>query len=169
MKKDKRKYHRGRLIHKLLEILPDTSPQHRRPSIERFLSQDAHEITYEQKEQITNEVLDIFENSDLEGLFGESSRAEVPIVGQVGDFTLSGQVDRLAIQGNEVLIVDYKTNRPPARSPEKIPKIYQRQMAAYKAVLKEIYPKKHVRCFLLWTDIAELMEIPEGFLNKFTF
>jgi ATP-dependent helicase/nuclease subunit A len=168
MKKDKRKYHRGRLIHKLLEILPDTSPQHRRPSIERFLSQDAHEITYEQKEQITNEVLDIFENSDLEGLFGESSRAEVPIVGQVGDFTLSGQVDRLAIQGNEVLIVDYKTNRPPARSPEKIPKIYQRQMAAYKAVLKEIYPKKHVRCFLLWTDIAELMEIPEGFLNKFT-
>ena len=93
----------------------------------------------------------------------------MPIVGQVGDFTLSGQVDRLAMQGNEVLIVDFKTNRPPARSPEKIPKIYQRQMAAYKAVLKEIYPEKSIRCFLLWTDIAELMEIPDGLLNKYTF
>ena len=50
-----------------------------------------------------------------------------------------------------------------------VPKIYQRQMAAYKAVLKEVYPDKTIKCFLLWTDIAELMEIPDELLNKFTF
>ena len=53
--------------------------------------------------------------------------------------------------------------------PEMVPKIYQRQMAAYKAVLKEVYPDKTIKCFLLWTDIAELMEIPDELLNKFTF
>lgn len=169
MKKDKRKYHRGRLIHKLLEILPETAVDNREISIERYLMQDAHELTDAQVEEIKSEVLEIFNNPMLDGLFGANSRSEVPIVGQIGDFTLSGQVDRLAIRGEDVLIIDYKTNRPPARSPEMIPKVYQRQMAAYKAVLKEIYPDKRIKCFLLWTDIAELMEIPEGLLNKFTF
>lgn len=169
MKKDKRKYHRGRLIHKLLEILPDTAAEERQLTIARYLTQDAHELTDEQITEITAEVLEIFNTPALEGLFGPNSRSEVPIVGQVGNFTLSGQVDRLAVRGDEVLIIDYKTNRPPARNPDMIPKIYQRQMAAYKAVLKEIYPDKKVSCFLLWTDIAELMEIPEDLLNKFTF
>jgi ATP-dependent helicase/nuclease subunit A len=50
-------------------------------------------------------------------LFAEGSRAEVPLIGSVktprGTFTVSGQVDRLAVTDSEVLIVDYKTNRPP--------------------------------------------------------
>lgn len=169
MKQDKRKYHRGRLIHKLLEILPNKNPGEWQISIERYLKQDAHELTIEQIADIQQEVLEILKSPSLEGLFGPNSRSEVPIVGQVGDFTLSGQVDRLAVHNDEVLIIDYKTNRPPARSPEMVPKIYQRQMAAYKAVLKEVYPDKEIKCFLLWTDIAELMEIPDELLNKFTF
>lgn len=169
MKQDKRKYHRGRIIHKLLEILPNTDPDDWQISIERYLNQDAHELTDQQIKEIQKEVLDILNSPALEGLFGPESRSEVPIVGQVGNFTLSGQVDRLAVKGDEVLIIDYKTNRPPARSPETVPKMYQRQMAAYKAVLKEVYPKKEIKCFLLWTDIAELMEIPDELLNKFIF
>lgn len=169
MKQDKRKYHRGRLIHKLLEILPNKNSDEWQISIERYLKQDAHELSIEQIADIENEVLEILNSPSLEGLFGPNSRSEVPIVGQVGDFTLSGQVDRLAVHNDEVLIIDYKTNRPPARSPEMVPKIYQRQMAAYKAVLKEVYPDKTIKCFLLWTDIAELMEIPDELLNKFTF
>jgi len=83
--------------------------------------------------------------------------------------SLSGQVDRLAISGNEILIVDYKTNRPPAENADNIPRIYLRQMAAYSAVLKDIYPGFEVRSFLLWTDICCLMEIPDEILNKMTF
>jgi len=167
MKRDKVKYHRGRIIHKLLEILPDID--NKVEAMQRFLSQDAHDLSEGDVQQISDEVMAILDNPDLAGLFGPSSRSEVPIVGQIGSYSLSGSVDRLAVTENEVLIVDYKTNRPPPKSTEKIPLIYQRQMAAYRAVLKEIYPDKQLRSFLLWTDIGSLMEIPDELLNKINF
>ncbi|MDG1858316.1 MAG: 3'-5' exonuclease, partial [Emcibacteraceae bacterium] len=167
MKRDKVKYHRGRIIHKLLEILPDIDNQVE--AMHRFLSQEAYDLSEDDVRQISDEVKAILDNPDLAGLFGPSSRSEVPIVGQIGSYSLSGSVDRLAVTDNEVLIVDYKTNRPPPKSAEKIPLIYQRQMAAYRAVLKEIYPDKQLRSFLLWTDIGSLMEIPDELLNKIDF
>ncbi|MBT6329364.1 MAG: double-strand break repair helicase AddA [Kordiimonadaceae bacterium] len=169
VKLDKQKYHRGRLIHKLLEILPDLPADERREGAMRYLSQKALDLPPDDIEQISGEVMAIFENDDFAGLFGPGSRAEVPIVGQVGNYTLSGQVDRLAILDGEILIIDYKTNRPPPKSANASPKIYQRQMAAYKAVLSDIYPDHKIRSFLLWTDIGSLMEIPDEILNKIAF
>ena len=50
----------------------------------------------------------------LRALFAPGSRAEVPIVGRRigGRAVVSGQVDRLAVTPDAVLIADYKTNRP---------------------------------------------------------
>ena len=77
-------------------------------------------------------------------LFAEGSRAEVPLIGTVktprGTFTVSGQVDRLAVSEREVLIVDYKTNRPPPRSAADVALAYRRQLALYRALLAGIYP-----------------------------
>lgn len=169
MKKDKRKYHRGRVIHKLLEILPDIEHDEREIAAEKYLSQSALELTIDDINQISSEVMGILNDNELSDVFGPESRAEVPIVGQVGDFTLSGQVDRLAVTDSEILVIDYKTNRPPPEDPANIPSIYKKQMAAYRAVLSDIYPEKKVRSFLLWTDVGNLMEIPDEILNKITF
>ena len=169
IKKDKRKYYRGRVIHKLLEILPNLPSGDRESAATKYLSQKAVDLSSTDIGKISAEVLAIIEDESLAVLFGSDSRAEVPIVGQIGEYSLSGQVDRLAISGKEILIVDYKTNRPPAGSADKIPRIYLRQMAAYSAVLKDIYPGFEVRSFLLWTDICVLMEIPDEMLNKITF
>ena len=49
-------------------------------------------------------------------LFGPGSQAEVPVVGLVGGRALSGQIDRLVVTADRVLIVDYKTLRPPPES-----------------------------------------------------
>ncbi|MCC3860268.1 double-strand break repair helicase AddA [Pseudemcibacter aquimaris] len=169
MAKDKRKYHRGRVIHKLLEILPDVEIGERDEATFKYLSQSALELSQDDIGQISSEVMGILNDNELLEVFGPNSRAEVPIVGQVGSYTLSGQVDRLAVTDDEILVIDYKTNRPPPSSPEKIPSIYQKQMAAYRAVLTDIYPDKRIRSFLLWTDIGSLMEIPEEILNKINF
>ena len=64
----------------------------------------------------------------------------------------------------EVLIVDYKTNRPAPRSEAQVPLIYLHQMAAYKAVLKEIYQNRQIRCALLWTDDLRLMQLSDVLL-----
>ncbi|WP_419799986.1 PD-(D/E)XK nuclease family protein [Terasakiella sp.] len=98
-------------------------------------------------------------------MFAPGSQAEVPIVGTVNGRVISAQVDRLLIGEREIVIVDYKTNRPPPRSVKKVPQIYINQMKAYRAALQAIYPDRLVRCVLLWTDTPRLMEIPENMLE----
>src|SRR5262249_36448631 len=120
-------------------------------------------LTAEQVEQWTAEALAVSEAPDHAALFAEGSRAEVSLVGTIrtprGTFTVSGQVDRLAVGEREVLIVDYKTNRPPPEQPDGVPLTYRRQLALYRALLAGIYPSHTVRAFLLWTAVPRLMEI----------
>ncbi len=75
-------------------------------------------------------------------------------------FPVTGQIDRLCVANDRVMIVDYKTNRPPPAAPAEVAPAYVAQMAAYRAVLARIYPGREVRCALLWTDGPTLMELP---------
>ena len=72
---------------------------------------------------------------------------------------VSGQIDRLVVTENEVLIVDFKTNQAPPGSAAEAPAAYVRQLALYRALLKKLYPQRAIRTALLWTETPELMEI----------
>jgi ATP-dependent helicase/nuclease subunit A len=100
-------------------------------------------------------------------LFLPGSRAEVPIVGRLdgGRLVVSGQVDRLAVTSDSLLIADYKTNRPAPRRMEDVPKAYVTQLALYRAVLGPLFPGKAVRAALIWTDVPDLMEISAASLD----
>ncbi|HEX5796498.1 MAG TPA: PD-(D/E)XK nuclease family protein, partial [Geminicoccaceae bacterium] len=100
----------------------------------------------------------------LAAAFGPGSRAEVPLAGVVGDQVIAGQVDRLVVGEDEVLVIDYKTERAPPATPERVPAAYLRQMAAYAALLRQIYPERRVRCALLWTQGPRLMPLDEAAL-----
>jgi ATP-dependent helicase/nuclease subunit A len=105
-------------------------------------------------------------------LFGPGSRAEVRVVGELagerGTMVLSGQVDRLVVTPAEVLVLDYKTNRPPPSAEGDVAEIYLRQMAAYRAVLRRIYPDRSVTCALLWTDGPGLMPLSPWLLDRYS-
>jgi ATP-dependent helicase/nuclease subunit A len=77
---------------------------------------------------------------------------------------IAGQVDRLLVAPGEVLVIDYKTNRAPPATPDQVPAAYLRQMAAYRALLRQIYPGRRVRCALLWTQGPRLMPLDEAAL-----
>jgi ATP-dependent helicase/nuclease subunit A len=75
---------------------------------------------------------------------------------------VSGQVDRLVVADDAVLIADYKTNRPAPHSLDEALAAhdgYVRQLALYRAVLGTIYPGRAIRTALIWTDTASLMDI----------
>jgi ATP-dependent helicase/nuclease subunit A len=102
-------------------------------------------------------------------MFGPGSRAEIAIAGRLGDRPLSGQVDRLVVTEQAVLIADYKTNRPAPRSLDEAVKrypAYVKQLALYRDVLARLYPARPVRAALLWTDTLDLMEIPAAVLDS---
>ena len=124
----------------------------------------------EDVEGLAEEALAVTEAHAHAALFAPGSRAEVPLIGTVqtprGTFTVSGQVDRLAVSEREVLIVDYKTNRPPPDAAEGVALAYRRQLALYRSLLQAIYPGRPVRAFLLWTAAPRLMEVDGETLDK---
>ncbi|OLF71442.1 hypothetical protein AWH62_12920 [Maricaulis sp. W15] len=162
------RFRRGDVIHKLLQTLPDLPPDRRQAAAQRFLSVRA-DIAEADRAQIITETLGILDHPDFAPLFGPGSRAEVALVGHapgLPDRTIiRGQVDRLVVTDNEVLIIDYKTNRPPPSEVAAVAKVYLGQMATYRALLRAVHPGKSVRCALLWTDAARLMPLPDAVLD----
>jgi len=58
-----------------------------------------------------------------------------------------------------VLVVDFKTMRPPPAIEAEVAPVYLRQLALYQAALRRIYPGREIRCALLWTEGPRLMPI----------
>jgi len=65
-----------------------------------------------------------------------------------------------------VLIVDYKTNRPPPLRLADVPPAYVIQLALYRQLLAQLYPSRAVDAAILWTDLPALMEIPSSTLER---
>ncbi len=153
------RFKRGNIIHKLLQILPDINSEFWEDRIRYFLNLPAHNLSKSDQENILTETLKILNDPIFAPIFGEGSRAEVSITAIVNNKTLSGQIDRLLITDDKILIVDYKTNRPPPLTAADIPQMYKDQMNAYEAALKQIYPDKQIQKALIWTNTATLMVV----------
>jgi ATP-dependent helicase/nuclease subunit A len=161
---ERARFLRGRLIHRLLQSLPERAQRDREAAMARYLAQPAFGLTQGEQAEIARGVGAILALPELSPLFGQGSRAEVPLVGVVGGQAIAGQVDRLVVTDEEIIVIDYKTNREPPTDASEIPAIYWRQMAAYAALLREIHPGRPVRCALLWTEGPRLMWLDEATL-----
>jgi ATP-dependent helicase/nuclease subunit A len=82
------------------------------------------------------------------------------VTGFVKGRLISAQIDRLVVENDKVMIVDYKTNRPPPHDVADVPSIYMNQMNAYCDIVAEIYKDKTVQAYLLWTDGPFMMKMP---------
>ena len=99
--------------------------------------------------------------SHLEPIFSQSGLSEVPVTAQMGDDTMYGIIDRLLINGDQVLAVDYKTNRVVPHSVADCPDGLLRQMGAYHLALQQVFPSHRIEVALLWTKDQSLMPLPQ--------
>ena len=155
---------RGVLIHKLLEILPTVEKNLREKASLRFLEKE--QISKDIALEMAKSVLKVFDA--YPDLFSPHSQGEVPVMGMVGGALLSGQIDRLIINEDHILIIDYKTHSHAPQGLKDIPPSYLKQMALYQATLTQIYPEHPILCGLLWTQLPRLDLLPETVLKKFT-
>ncbi len=158
-----KRFRRGRLIHGLLERLPDISLQRRAEAARAWLRRQG--ASGDEADLLTAEALAVIANQDFAALFSAASRAEAPIVGEAAGRPVRGIVDRLALDDTSVTVLDYKTDRPAPATAEATPDSYVLQMALYRAVLRQIFPHKQVRCALLWTEAPLLMALPDARLD----
>ncbi|MEO1322224.1 MAG: double-strand break repair helicase AddA [Pseudomonadota bacterium] len=150
---------RGRLIHGLLQTLPEIEASAHESVAERFLSR-APDISDADRKEMLNVTLQTIHHPDFHAIFAKGGRSEAAIVGTLpGGQLVNGRVDRLIIRPDEVLIIDYKTDRPAPQSAADIAPAYWVQMAAYRAVLQSLYQDRPVRCALLYTDGPRLIEL----------
>ncbi|WP_425406866.1 double-strand break repair helicase AddA [Hwanghaeella sp.] len=163
------RFKRGLLIHSLLQFLPDQAPERRHDLARSYLARPVHGLSEVVRARMVEEVIAVMEHPDFAPIFGPGSRAEAPIVGVLerpsGVEVVSGQIDRLLVTENEVLVVDYKTLRPAPSDSRQVPLAYRRQLAGYKGLLQKVFPGKTVRCALLWTDIPRLMPVDDELLK----
>lgn len=165
---------RGTLTHALLQHLPELPAETWKVAAGAFLDRRAAKLSHGARATIVVETLAILHNPTFAALFGPSSQAEVPIVAELANpsgkgpaLRLHGQIDRLVVTPTQVLIVDYKTNRPPPIQLVDVADAYLMQLAAYRLALCAIFPDKSVHAALLWTQTPSLMEIPTSTLMDY--
>ena len=165
---------RGELTHALLQHLPGIVPADRREVARGFLDRRGAELPPKVRAHIAAETLAILEAPAFAARFGPHARAEVAIAAEIpppaghrGETPLriTGQIDRLVDLGHEILVVDYKTNRPPPHEVAHVAEAYLLQLAAYRLALRGLWPGKTIRCALLWTDGPRIMEISQTVLD----
>jgi ATP-dependent helicase/nuclease subunit A len=163
------RYARGRLVHALLQHLPDVTGADQEKAALAFTAARGGDLPPEMREEVVQETLAIVREPTFAPLFAPGSLAEVPVVARIGEgpegFDLEGQIDRLAILDDCLLVLDYKTNRPPPHRQEDVAFAYVAQLAAYRLALRNLFPDRTIRTALLWTDGPRLMEIESPYLD----
>jgi ATP-dependent helicase/nuclease subunit A len=165
---------RGTLTHALLQHLPTLPGTGWAKAAEGFIAARGSALSPAARTTIVKETLAILTAPQFAPLFSPQSRAEVPIVARLANpnpkraaLNLVGQIDRLVELKDEVLIVDYKTNRPPPERVEDVAPAYLFQLAAYRLALREIYVGRVIKAALLWTAAPRIMMVPEQLLDDY--
>ena len=172
---DGARFLRGTLTHGLLQHLPSLERSRWSQAAEAFVAARGGALSRKAQKSICAETLAILTDARFEALFGPGSQAEVPLVAEIPrpkgmagpPLRLTGQIDRLAVRGGDVLIIDYKTNRRPPPGVADVAPVYLFQLAAYRLALSLIYKDKIIRALLLWTEGAKILEISQAVLDSY--
>src|SRR5205085_8597602 len=118
---------------------------------------------------LIGETLAIIDQPDVAAAFAPGSRAEADIVADLPELgagaRVNGRIDRLAVTGEAVLAIDFKSNRAAPTQASDVAPLYLAQMALYRAALEKIFPGRPVRCALIWTEAPLLMPLPPALLD----
>ena len=153
---------RGTMIHRLLQILPSVTPGERQTVLARYLARALPADQASVAAEIETQVLGVLEDPRFSTVFQKSGEAEVSVMGTLRidgeERAVSGRIDRIALDGDRVLIIDYKTGLAPAPG-EEPPPGHVSQLAIYRALLMPLYPGRQIDAALIYVSGPNLFEI----------
>lgn len=162
---------RGTRLHLLMEHLPGTPPD-QWPELARtaFAGAEGGLVDEVELEALLAEAGEVINAPELADIMTPSPDAtilrEVSLTAKLDRIgVLHGTIDRLIVDKHRVLAIDYKSNAQVPATPKETPLGISRQMAAYRAALREIYPNHRIETGILWTATRSLMELPDEFLD----
>ncbi|GBR49614.1 double-strand break repair helicase AddA [Acetobacter pomorum] len=159
-------FRRGNLVHALLQFLPACPVEQQSALAHQWLARPASGLSVHEADKLAQQVLAVLKMPGLADLFDPAARAEQRLAGVAGGQVIVGQVDRLRVLSDKVLVCDFKTGRHAPRTVQGTPVLYLRQMAAYRALLQGIWPDRPVICVLVWTEVPRADVLPDVLLDK---
>ncbi|MBX3486995.1 MAG: double-strand break repair helicase AddA [Candidatus Paracaedibacteraceae bacterium] len=139
--------HRGLIIHKLLEILPDLASDQWHGAAQRI----CQSLTQDQSlaDECCKIALETLSRPDLQGFFKDNSVAEFEVMTQEGQLY---RLDRVVF-GDTIKILDYKSSKAP---PGTVPAEILDQLDTYRHCISILYPDCPIECFVFWTATGRL-------------
>lgn len=102
----------------------------------------------------------IIDNKKFNSLIREKDiKTELTLGSNINGKIQIGRIDLLLIAPNEVIIIDYKSDKSPPPIEANIPDSYYQQLLIYKTMVTEIYSTKTIRTMILWLENGSLQEI----------
>lgn len=152
---------RGILIHLILEKLTEMPGL----TIEQFSKYLQIPATEHELEQSWQEAQPLLSKEHLAHIFNKQKYLhalnEVPILYQRNNATVHGIIDRLIIDEDKVIIIDYKTHQHAGKDNlARLAEVYHEQMAFYVDGIRKLWPERKIEAYLLFTHCAELHKMP---------
>ena len=160
-----RRFRRGLIVHALLARLPEIAPDHRERIALAFAR--GHGLKDDAAQALVAETLAVLDDPQFAAAFAPGSQAEAGLFADLPELggRINGRIDRLAVTPDEVLILDYKTNRPAPATESEVPAVYLRQMALYRAGAAKVFPGRRIVCGLVFTDGPRLMRLSDAAMD----
>jgi ATP-dependent helicase/nuclease subunit A len=159
------RFRRGLVVHALLARLPEIAPERRRAVALAFVEASG----LKQPEALVDETLAVLDDPAFAAVFAPGSQAEAGLVAELPELGMgarvNGRIDRLAVSAESVLILDYKTNRPPPACEADVPAVYLAQMALYRAAAAKVFSGRRIVCGLVFTDGPRLLQLSDVVLD----
>ena len=157
---------RGRLLHALFERLPSLPPETRVAAGKRWLEHSAGVGDEPERAALVRDVCAIIADPIHTAIFAADALTEAPIAAVLpSGLVVAGTVDRLLVERDRVLIIDFKTGRRAPAGFDQVPDHHLRQMSAYAAALRVIFPDKRVEAALLYTSGPILIPLSQNVLE----
>jgi len=157
---------RGRLLHALFERLPALPPDSRMVVGDRWLENSGGVDDAAERAGLLRDVCAVIADPAHAAVFAGDALTEAPIAAVLPDGqVIAGTVDRLLVERDRVLLVDFKTGRRAPAGLAQVPDHHLRQMSAYAAALAVIFPGSRIEAALLYTSAPILIALPQAALD----
>ncbi|MGQ0590268.1 MAG: double-strand break repair helicase AddA [Sphingosinicella sp.] len=157
---------RGKLLHQLFERLPGVIPAERPALAAQWLERSAGVDDAAFRHSLVADACRIVDHPDFADLFSADALAEAPIAAVIGEgIVVAGTADPRLVADDRILGADLKTRRSVPATPAEVPPGHLRQMAAYRAALRVIFPDRPVEAALLYTSGPLLHPLPQALLD----
>ncbi|APG62763.1 double-strand break repair helicase AddA [Sphingorhabdus lutea] len=157
---------RGIIIHDILQHIKITSSTLKLPQIIVQYIKDNYPHDDVQPDEIAQLILNLLHDKNLAKIFQGDAISELPIAAVIKGRVVSGRIDKVYFEGQKITLVDFKTSKKSAATYKELPKPIARQMALYCAAMHKIYPNHDVEAKIIYTQYAQMIDIPGAYLDE---